>query len=125
MSSTRSGQSVTKPSKPSMMRLLKPYSGMILLLVFFALLSNGVNLLIPRIIAHGIDAYTNGRLIFRTIILQFSIAAGVIFVFTSLQNIVQVFASERVARDLRMQLSAKIFPFRAMLISSRLTPLAC
>jgi ATP-binding cassette, subfamily B, bacterial len=97
-----------KASKPSLVPLLKPYAGLILLLVLFALLSNGINLFIPRIIARGIDAFSHGHLIFRTIILQFSIAATSIFVFTSLQSMVQIYVSERVARDLRKRLSAKI-----------------
>ena len=46
--------------------LLKPYKGMILLLVLLAFLGNGVNLLIPKIISHGIDAYTGGHYVFST-----------------------------------------------------------
>jgi ATP-binding cassette subfamily B protein len=81
---------------------------MITFLVVFALLSNGVNLLIPKIISRGIDAYTGGHFVFRIVITEFLIAAFVIFFFTYLQSIVQTFASERVARDLRTRLSEKI-----------------
>jgi ATP-binding cassette subfamily B protein len=102
------GKQVKRLSKPSMMGLLKPYSALIILLVAFALLSNAVNLFIPRIIARGIDDYNNGKIIFKTIIIQFLVASVIIFIFTSLQSLVQVYASERVARDLRNQLSAKI-----------------
>jgi len=94
--------------KPGMMQLLKPYSGLIILLILFALLSNGVNLLLPRIIAHGIDSFTKGKFIFKTILVEFSLSAIVIFIFTGLQSITQIYASERVARDLRKQLSSKI-----------------
>jgi ATP-binding cassette subfamily B protein len=76
---------MSKTSKPGIMHLLRPYSGMILLLVIFALLSNSVNLILPRIIAHGIDAFSRGKFPFRTLTLQFSISAGVIFIFTSLK----------------------------------------
>src|SRR5580704_14257789 len=100
------GKQVKRLSKPSMMGLLKPYSALIILLVAFALLSNAVNLFIPRIIARGIDDYNNGKIIFKTIIIQFLVASVIIFIFTSLQSLVQVYASERVARDLRNQLSA-------------------
>jgi ATP-binding cassette subfamily B protein len=99
---------ILSSKKPSMMGLLKPYSALIILLVAFALLSNAVNLFIPRIIARGIDGYNNGKLIFKSIIIQFSVASVIIFIFTSLQSLIQVYASERVARDLRKQLSAKI-----------------
>src|SRR5436190_1511386 len=88
--------------------LLRPYSGMITLLLIFALLSNGVNLLLPMIIAHGIDAYANGNFILQTILVKFSVAVLFIFVISYLQGIVQTYASERVARDLRSKLSEKI-----------------
>lgn len=91
-----------------MFALLKPYSGMITMLIVFALLSNGINLVIPKIISNGIDAYTNGHLILNRIIVEFTLAALFIFIFTYLQSIVQTYASERVARDLRTRLSEKI-----------------
>ena len=88
--------------------LLKPYMKMVVLLIFFALLSNGVNLLIPKIISHGIDSFTGGDYKFKTILIEFLSAALVIFIFTYLQSIIQTFTSERVARDLREKLSDKI-----------------
>jgi len=81
---------------------------MVFFMVIFALLSNGVNLVIPKIIAGGIDTYSSGNFVFRTIIFQFLIAALIIFVFTYLQSIIQTYASERVARDMRTRLSNKI-----------------
>jgi len=95
-------------SKPGVFSLLKPYSGMVTFLVIFALFSNGVNLLLPKIISRAIDAFTAGHFVFRTIALEFLVAALVIFIFTYLQSIVQTFASEKVARDLRTRLSDKI-----------------
>ncbi len=108
MSKTNRQTSGEKQSKPNMLTLFRPYSGLIILLILLALAGNGINLIIPKIIADGIDSYSGGTLVFRTIILQFSVAAGAIFIFTYLQSIVQTYASERVARDLRTQLSAKI-----------------
>jgi ATP-binding cassette subfamily B protein len=96
------------PSKPNVFSLLSPYRLMITFLVVFALLSNGINLLIPKIISKGIDAYSTGHFEFRTVITEFLIASFVIFFFTYLQSIVQTYASERVARDLRSRLSEKI-----------------
>lgn len=90
------------------MAILKPYKGLVVILITLTLLSNAVNLVIPLIISNGIDAYSAGRLIFNKIITQFSIAAVAIFIFSYLQSIVRTFASERVARDLRAQLSAKV-----------------
>lgn len=81
---------------------------MVTLLVIFALLSNGVNLLLPKIIAQAIDSFTAGNFLFKTVVTEFLIAALIIFVFTYLQSIVQTYASERVARDIRTDLSDKI-----------------
>ena len=97
-----------KRSKPSIFSLLKPYSGMVTFLVVFALLSNGVNLLLPKLISQAIDSFTGGHFVFKTVVLQFLIASLVIFIFTYLQSIVQTYASEKVAFDLRTRLSDKI-----------------
>ena len=90
--------------KPGILDLLTPYKGPILLLLLFTLLGNAVNLVIPRIIANGIDAFSQGQFHFRSVILVFAIAVILIFVFTYLQSIIQTYASERVARDLRTKL---------------------
>jgi len=97
-----------KSPKANIFKILKPYSGMIGALLFFALLSNALNLIIPKLIQAGIDDFTTGAWDMRKIITWFSIAAALIFVFSYLQSIIQTFASEKVARDLRTQLSAKI-----------------
>ncbi len=94
--------------KPNIFSLVKPYKGIILLLIFFTLVGNGVNLIIPKLISHGIDSYSGDHLVFKSLIIQFFSAALVIFIFSYLQSVVQTYASERVARDIRSQLSAKI-----------------
>jgi ATP-binding cassette subfamily B protein len=94
--------------KPSVFSLLASYKGLIFLLIFFALLSNGINLLLPKIIANGIDSYTNKTFDLQSILLQFALAIILVFIFTYLQSIVQTYASERVARDLRTKLSSQI-----------------
>ena len=93
---------------PGMLSLLVPYKGLIVLLLLFALLSNGINLWLPKIIADGIDAYMHKRFDLRYTLIEFSIAVILIFVFGYLQSIIQVYASEKVARDLRTRLSDKI-----------------
>jgi len=94
--------------KPSIFSLLSQYRGLIFLLIFFALLSNGINLLLPKIIAEGIDAYTGGTFKVEPILIKFALAIVLIFIFTYLQSVVQTYASERVARDLRTKLSDQI-----------------
>ena len=97
-----------KPVKPNVFSVLKPYKLMIGCLIGFALLSNGVNLVIPKLISHGIDDFSNGHFSFQRLITQFLVAALIILIFTFLQGILQTYASERVARDLRSKLIDKI-----------------
>jgi ATP-binding cassette subfamily B protein len=93
---------------PGIFSLFKPYGGMITLLILFALFSNGINLFLPQIIAGGIDAYTHKQFDFKHTVTQFGVAVLLIFIFGYLQSIIQTYASERVARDLRTRLSDKI-----------------
>jgi ATP-binding cassette subfamily B protein len=95
-------------NQPGLFGLLKPYKFLVALLIVFTIVGNGFNLFVPRIIANAIDTYTKGDFILKNLIVEFSIIAFLIFLFTYLQNIVQVYVSERVARDLRNDLTAKI-----------------
>ena len=97
-----------KNTKPRITSLLKPYKGMVTLLIFFVLIGNGTNLIIPKIISYGIDSYTGGNYDFKVIVIEFLTAAFVILVFTYLQSIMQTYTAEKVARDLREKLSDKI-----------------
>ncbi len=100
---------ITPANKPpGIFTLLKPYKGFIALLILFALFGNGLNLLLPKIIANGIDTYTRHQFSFETIIKQFLLATILVFVFNYLQTLIQTYTSEKVARDLRSRLSAKI-----------------
>jgi ATP-binding cassette subfamily B protein len=96
--------------KPGILGLLKPYNGLVILLILFAFLGNAINLFLPRVIAKAIDAYNNNQagFSFRPIVIQFTVLSLIIFVFTYLQSLIQTYASERVARDLRSRLSDKI-----------------
>lgn len=104
----KKSEKIKKPKGPNVFALLGPYKKLIIGLVVLALLSNGLTLWLPKIISHGIDGYLRGGSPLRTILLEFGIASGFIFIFTYLQNVVQTFASERIARDLRNTISAKI-----------------
>ena len=94
--------------KPGVLSLLKPYRGLVVVLLLFTLLSNAINLLLPKIIADAIDAFTAGVFALNPVLIKFSLAILFIFIFTYLQSIIQTYASERVARDLRTKLSNKI-----------------
>jgi ATP-binding cassette, subfamily B, bacterial len=97
-----------KASGPTIFGLLKPYSGMVAILIVMALLGSGINMLIPKIIAHGIDSFSAKRFDVGSVIFQFLLAASLIFLFTFFQNILQTYTSERVGKDLRTRLSDKI-----------------
>jgi ATP-binding cassette, subfamily B, bacterial len=97
-----------KPGGPSVMAVLAPYKGWVTLLVVLALLSNGLNLVIPQLIRRGIDAYVAGTLDMGLILWEFAGASALIFLFTYLLNVVQIYASEKVALDLRARVTEKI-----------------
>lgn len=99
---------VKKKDKPNIFGLLKPYRGLVALLIVFALLSNAANLVIPKIISKGIDTFSQGNFNIKTIGFEFLGVSLFIFVFGYLQMIVQTYASEKVGFDLRKQLSDKI-----------------
>lgn len=93
---------------PGIFSLLKPYYGLVVLLIVFALLSNGLNLLLPKQIGTAIDDYTHGHFVYNRFAVVFASAVVIIFIFSYLQSVVQTYASEKVARDLRSRLSDKI-----------------
>jgi ATP-binding cassette subfamily B protein len=96
------------PGSPGIFSLLVPYKGLIILLLVFSLLSNGINLWLPKLIADGIDAYTHQQFDLAGMLWEFTIAVIFIFIFGYLQSVIQTYASEKVARDLRGRLSDKI-----------------
>ena len=97
-----------KPPKANIFEVLKPYKLMISFLIVFALLSNGVNLIIPKLISRGIDDFSAGDFSYKILIFQFLGAAFIILIFTFLQGLLQTYASEKVARDLRTKVADKI-----------------
>lgn len=108
MSKAVSPPLINKTPQPGLFGLLKPYSGLVTVLIIMALLGSAVNMFIPKIIAHGIDSFTANQYNIRTVIFQFLLASISIFVFTFLQNIIQTYASEKVGKDIRTRLSDKI-----------------
>jgi ATP-binding cassette subfamily B protein len=97
-----------RPKMPSLVPLLKPYKGQMLLLVLLTVAGSGVGLLVPLVMQKAVDAFVAGRLdLNRQLIELIAIALGTFF-FNNLQNVVQTIASERVARDLRTKLADKV-----------------
>src|ERR1700677_208865 len=101
----------TKPKRPpsaGLMLLLKPYKSLVALLVALTIVGNGLNLVVPKLISHAIDAYTHGSFVLNTVVIQFVLVGVLVFVLTYAQSAVQIWASERVAKDMRTRLAAKI-----------------
>lgn len=91
-----------------MLGLLKPYRALVALLVVLGLLGNGLNLVLPGLIGQGINSYAQHQGLSAALLERFfSVVLGVALI-TSLQSLVQVYASELVARDLRAALADKI-----------------
>jgi ATP-binding cassette subfamily B protein len=98
-----------KPStSPGLTSLLKPYFGILFFLLIVTLASNALNLVLPEVTAHAIDAYGTHTFVLSKLIWEFSLASFFIFLFVAAQSVLQTYASERVARDLREKFSAKI-----------------
>ncbi len=96
------------PPSPGLMVLLKPYGFLVTMLVTLTVLGNGLNLVVPKLISHAIDAYTQKRFVLETVVLQFVVVGLLVFVLSYAQSGVQIWAAERVAKDLRTRLAAKI-----------------
>lgn len=97
-----------KSTRPKLFNILKDYRWSIGLLIFLALLSNTLTLFLPKLIASSIDIYIHQGVILNKTVWQFVLLTLGIFIFTYIQNIVQVLTSEKVARDYRNNLAYKI-----------------
>ncbi len=96
------------PPAPSLSALMRRYIHVISILVVLTVVANALSLSIPSIMASSIDTFAGGHFSMEYLVVEFSIIAFFIFIFTYLQNIVQVYASEQVARDMRNEIAAKI-----------------
>lgn len=97
-----------KPTGPSVFTVIGPYRRYIALLLALAVVSNGLNLIVPRLVAHAIDAAATGSFVLHTFILLFLAVVIGVFVVSYGQTIAQTYVAERVAKDLREKLITKI-----------------
>ncbi len=105
---TQIGKKPRGPSAAGLLSLLKPYRLLILTLVVLTITGNGLNLVVPKLISHAIDAYTQGHFVLHTVVVEFLVVGILVFVLAYGQSLVQTWASERVAKDLRTRVAAKI-----------------
>src|ERR1700733_11904596 len=96
------------PPAARLMGLLKPYKGLIALLLALTLIANSLNLVVPQLISRTIDAWMRGQFVMHTIVGQFLAVALGVFILTYMQTVVQTYAAERVAKDMRTRIAAKI-----------------
>jgi len=101
-------KSEIKTSKANLWAVLIPYKWQIALLVVLTIISNGFNLAVPKLISRAVDAFGAGSFVASSFVWQFLAIALFIFIFTYFQSLVQTYAAERVARDLRTKLIDKI-----------------
>jgi ATP-binding cassette subfamily B protein len=94
--------------EPSLFGLLGGYKGVLAILLFVTLSANALNLFLPQITAQAIDAYIKGDFILATVVREFFMVAFFMLLFMAFQSIAQTYASERVARNMRTRLAAKI-----------------
>ena len=97
-----------QPKEASLFDLLRPYMGWIIGLVLLTVGGNALNLTIPKIMSNSIDNYAKGNFVLINVVIEFAFVALGILIITYLQALVQTFTSERVARNLRTELAAKI-----------------
>jgi ATP-binding cassette, subfamily B, bacterial len=97
--------------KRNLLSILRPYRGLIAVLVSLTFVANAAGLFVPKIISRGIDAYSAGSFDPRVLTFEFFAVALIVFVFTYAQGILQTYVGERVARDMRERLSSKISSF--------------
>jgi ATP-binding cassette, subfamily B, bacterial len=102
----------TRPTGPppaaKLFSLLKPYRTLVLFLIGLTLLGNSLNLVVPKLMSRAIDAFTAGSFDLTGVIEQFLAVGFLIFLLSYGQSVAQTLAAEKVARDLRDKLAAKI-----------------
>jgi ATP-binding cassette subfamily B protein len=96
------------PPGPRLFSLLRPYRHWIVGMVVLTILGNGLNLVVPKIMARTIDTYNQPGFGLTNILVEFFLISIGIFILGYFQNIVQTYAAEKIARDLRTRLVAKI-----------------
>ena len=91
-------------------KFLKPYTGWTIILTLLIFVSNGANLLIPRILGESIDNFSKNSDIYKLAPDIWILVAIAIFVvlIALIQTVISVYISENVARDLRDDLIRKI-----------------
>ncbi|MCK9360946.1 ABC transporter ATP-binding protein/permease [Patescibacteria group bacterium] len=104
----KSAKPAKEKPKNSVFSLIPRYKGFLVGLLGLAILSNALNLAIPKLVANGIDAFGKGTYDLIGFGLPFlGVMFGVLLAAYALA-ILQAFTAERVARDIRRDVADKI-----------------
>src|ERR1700691_6595054 len=103
--SRASGNKPPGTSQPGLFLLVKPYKGLVATLAALTILANALNLVVPKLIASAIDHYRQPDFALGPMIARFLLVCVSACLLTYLQSLVQTYASERVAKDLRRGLA--------------------
>jgi ATP-binding cassette subfamily B protein len=93
--------------KAGLWQTLGPYRGLMIILIVLAVLGNAFTLWLPKLLSEGIDGFA-ARLALKGILWEYALVSVGILLLTYAQNVVQTYVSEKVARDLRKEVSDKI-----------------
>jgi ATP-binding cassette subfamily B protein len=99
---------VPKQAGPKLTGLLKPYRGFVAAIIGLTVAANGLNLLVPKLIARAIDTFAASQVVPGALVAEFVAVGIAVFLLSYGQSLAQTFAAERLARDLRTRLVAKL-----------------
>ena len=102
------GNNSPRPPQAGLFLLVKPYKGLVAALAVLTILANAMNLIVPKLIANAIDNYRRPDFALSPMIARFLLVCVSAFFLAYLQSLVQTYASERAAKDLRTRLAAKL-----------------
>jgi ATP-binding cassette subfamily B protein len=104
---SKSGRPQRPKSTATMTKLFKPYTGIVVVSLVVILLSNGFNLLLPKLVGNYIDAFQSNPNGSQNYLILAILVIG-IFLVATLQIVITTYLSEKIASDLRGQLINKI-----------------
>jgi ATP-binding cassette subfamily B protein len=97
-----------KPKKPNpLIQLLKPYTGLVIVSFIIIVAANGANLFLPKLVGNYIDTFKTTGLNVTTYWILGILVVGILLL-ASLQTILSVYLSEKIARDLRQRIMNKL-----------------
>jgi ATP-binding cassette subfamily B protein len=97
-----------KKGNKGIFKEIKPYLGLLGLLLLVALINNGLNLWLPKITSGAIDSFSGKNFEISKIVYEMAGVSVIIFIFAVGQSFLQTFLAETVAKNMRERLVNKI-----------------